>query len=256
MVGTVSGSETANFARRCVTACAAILAAFSIQPPLAAQTLTHIGVKAGGGISDVRGDDRDSSVRLGLAASAGGFLSCRLKNGIIFQPELLLAVKSLRREYDMLIPHGNITFKESDRLWYLEAPLLVKFPFSAPPRSSPSVYAGPILTMKLAGTANGNYSAAGNPRVSSGSYSGAISNVRTFSLGIAFGGDIAFPVSTSRLLIIDLRYSAGLTRAFTDIGDYGGSTSTEPAVVEPYTGSGLNVKNGTFVLSVGLAWAR
>ena len=179
--------------------------------------LTEFGGKLGIGISSLHGSNAQYS-----AAKVGfnfyGFAEKEFTPMFAGQIEIGFA----RKGCNIDIP-GD-TNDESIGLSYLEIPILAKFliPVSAP--FKPAVYAGPVLGFNLAATDFYN------------GQSYTENDIQNFDFGLAFGGEAVMPLPQIGNILLDLRYTLGLS-------DVSSSSNSNNAF-----------RNGNFGILVGYAF--
>ncbi len=173
------------------------------------------GIKAGVSLATFGGDDVDMGpvspgTRTGLAV--GGFLTFAMGPNFALQPELLYVQKGAKYEEG----DESATFK----FGYLDIPVLLKVRFPTSGSVRPSLFAGPVGSIKL--------SADGEATEGDMSLSMDISDmVKGFDFGMAFGGGLDFAMGQNTLAF-DARYTLGLTDwpDSVDFGD-GGSAKNQ-----------------------------
>lgn len=93
-----------------------------------------------------------------VRGSLGGFLSLRLGDGFRFRPELLMSVKAVATETDLIPPclppgpcPGPFRQTETTSATWLEAPMLLEYRFRGPGRGGlvPKLYGGPFLAIRM-----------------------------------------------------------------------------------------------------------
>jgi len=166
------------------------------------------GITSGITISDLWGDDvGGTTVRAGY--TGGLFANYRLHPNFSIQPEAMFTMKYSQVDKGVL---GEGTKTDYD-LGYLEFPVLLKVHIPNTSNVTPNIYAGPALSFKLFGEADGN---------------DLKSRHNSVDFGLAFGGGL----DIFRTLHLDFRYTLGLVDVF-DV----------PADPE--------ARNGTFSIALG-----
>lgn len=170
-----------------------ILSILLILVSFSAQAQIGFGVTAGASTSNFSGDVGDVDMKLGFLG--GVFLDVPLGPTLALHPELLYMQKGAKTQYY----DGDMTQK----LNYIEIPLLVKFKFSVPLSPvTPFIFAGPSVGFFLNGTNS----------FEEGILDGIendIENVKTFDLGLSVGAGVGFKMGTGELNA-NLRYNLGL----------------------------------------------
>ena len=166
------------------------------------------GLNAGLTVSDLWGDDvGGTTVRAGF--TGGAFLNYRVHPTFSIQPEMNFTMKYSQADAGVL---GEAQKTDYD-LGYLEIPVLFKAHLPTQSMITPNLYAGPALSFKLYGEADGD---------------DLRSTHNSVDFGLAFGGGI----DINRALHLDLRYTLGLVDVFDAPGD-------------------PEVKNGAFQVTLG-----
>jgi hypothetical protein len=111
---------------------------------------------------------------------------------------------------------------------YLEIPILVKYAFALAPNAKVFIFAGPALSLKVSTALY--YDLEGETG------SEDLDDVQAFDYGLTFGGGFQIPFG-SLSLSADLRYTLGLA-----------------GVIQDYFGDILDIKNGAFLVLIGLGF--
>ncbi len=184
--------------------------------PVADRWPVEVGLKGGLCRAGIRGDGTEGwEDRDGFCG--GGFLFLPLSDYFGLQAELLYVSKGAEYKEDW----GGAELKTTLDLAYLEIPLLARLTIPTGISLTPSIFAGPVLGLKV----KGDQKAESRGR----STSEEIEGLKSTDLGLTLGGGLDFDTGYGKALV-DLRYEFGLT----EILDDGGS-----------------VKNGAFLAMVG-----
>ncbi len=169
------------------------------------------GFTAGISISDLWGDDVGAtSTRAGF--TGGAFMNYRFSPYISVQPEALFTMKHSEVRDGVLGENRKIEYD----FGYLEIPVLLKAHVPTGGAVSPNIYAGPALSFKLYGDADG---------------SDLGSDLNSVDFGFAFGAglDIYHRVN------LDARYILGVVDVF--------DVTADP-----------EAKNGSFAITLGVGF--
>lgn len=210
----------------------ALLAATAIATMFTATSAMNVGldIKGGLNIANQRGEAYEGAedyqkAKLGAVAGIGAQLG--LTDMFAIQPEVLFSMKGTKME----MSEGEITAESSLKLSYLNVPVLFKLNIPVG-KVTPNVYAGPDFGINLAASYDDKVEGAGEDF----DYDESVDvkeDVKGFDFNIAFGGGADFNISEKGRIILDLRYSLGLS----DIN---------AEEVEGY-----DAKNGAFGLMIG-----
>ncbi len=193
-----------------------LVAALGSARPGAAQ----VGVFAGVNLANLRGAAvDDASLKVGL--TAGGFVSLRLAPLLAVQPEVRLTVKGATSNRDR---DENIV-----TLRYLELPVLLVVRIPTSGEKIPRLLFGPALGLNL--SADADIPEPGGPL----SNLSVTDNVRRIDWGLVAGGRLDMPIGRGAVLF-GARYTLGLSNIF----------KRGP----------VDVKNGTFSITMGYGWGR
>jgi hypothetical protein len=225
-----------NKNRLATVALAAVLAL--TLTPLQAGAQTYLGLKGGLNLADIYGTDSEGlDSRTGLAG--GALVMFQLSPTFAIQPEFLYTMKGAKGS------EGGLSLKL--KMSYLEVPFLLKF---LPPVNSathPSVYIGPAVAFSLNSTAEAEALGV------SGSVD--IANTKSVDVGLVFGADVEIPAGAKGLVLLDVRYTLGLAKAFDDTDPYDINNPPTPLpLADPTTGTAFDVKNSALTFTVGYAF--
>jgi len=183
------------------------------------QLSAQIGIKGGLNASDIAFLDEGQAPYLGyevdflehnLPAAGfqiGIFSEFPIIKRLEFQPELLLIKQGLN--YSKNYIYDDITYKV--RIYYLNAPLLIKYTLSQKARWHPALLAGPYASLKLKGTRI--------TKIDSKLEKTPISNLRHIDFGITAGIFSGFDLSKGQITI-DFRCSYSLLNMMDRIDGY------------------------------------
>lgn len=201
-----------------------------------------LDIKGGLNIANMRGKSVDNnteggeqSPRLGMIAGIGAQIGLAEKFAI--QPEVLFAMKGYKAEWT----GEGWEETETNKATYLSVPVLFKVKFPTE-KLVPNFYAGPEVSFLLAAEEEWEEKVDGEEE-------SGTEDVKkygnTVDFGLAFGGGVDFKVGEKGRVILDLRYTLGLTGT----ADYDEITKdwgeTKPAEEE------FEAKNGAFSIMLG-----
>lgn len=186
------------------TMCFALLASSAAN---AAEAI-YGGFKGGVNIANQSADPSDSELadsRTGMAI--GGYVGIPVNPMFAVQPEAFFTMKGDQGEA------GGIS--GSNKLNYIEVPVLARMNFMTDATAHPSLYAGPSVGLNISAKAE----------TDDGTTTDEVDvkdSVNPIDFGMVVGGGIAFPVGKAQRNVgLDLRYTMGLT----NINDVEGSST-------------------------------
>jgi hypothetical protein len=194
--------------------------AISLSQPAMAQLSIRKGIKAGLNVANLRVDSEDNTEQNTKNGILGGFfLEIDPIGPLALQGEVLFTQKGSKVK-------SSDTPGESDiKINYLEVPLLVKLQMPlAPPMASYAFFAGPAVSFKLSEDINGN--------------EGGEDIFKSSDLGGVVGASLGFSALGLAAIVVDLRYTLGLSDILKD--DFKSNSND-------------SVKNGVISLSLGLS---
>jgi len=212
---------------------------------LAAQGAILKGVKGGLNFAKFTGPDAGGlDTKTGFAF--GGFVRIPLSPNVSIQPEVLYTRKGAKTSG--YLEDVMVEFKLNHD--YVEIPILVKVAIPTEGQVTPTFFAGPAIGFKTAAKAK--------VEASVGSVSGSgdidISNAADVDFGLAFGGGADF-ATTNFTIVLDVRYTLGLTKVYDDTDPWDESAVlTELPISDSDTGIAPDVKNGAFTVMVGIGF--
>jgi hypothetical protein len=230
---------------------------------LAAQekvTSRIFGYRIGLSLSDFIGDDSsvdDRILKPGFAVSS--FYRLAASDQYSLQIEAWLVQKGAKWSGTDHVFGYPVDVEESINLLYLDIPVLLQVSLEIKPRRKISVFAGPYAEVAIHDSRKAKVSTEEVPAPLANelmrSFSGPVGNVRRLGLGMVGGFEVKWRLSNGNHVAIDFRYGLGLTNVSTDIGwDEGYSSDSYPLVRA--SGEAWDMKNGTFILSIGYGFPR
>lgn len=162
--------------------------------------VTGKGLKAGVNMAKYTGTDAADDLSMRTAFAFGGYVTLGMTDLFSVQPELLYSMKGAKWDYTDLSGTVNVT----DRLSYIEIPVLFKVQLVGTPAFKPNFYVGPQFSMLL--------SAKEKSEASGQSAEADIKdNLKSTDFGLVGGVGANFPVGTGSLSL-DIRYDLGLSK--------------------------------------------
>lgn len=142
----------------------------------------QFGVKGGINLSTFGGADSDDfgDLKMKLGLIGGGWVDIPVSSAFSVQPEALLVFKGAKESGEIF----GTDFDVSYNLTYLEVPVLLKWTQDRAADSSPFVYAGPSMALKLRSVIKA--SADGEDETED------FEDVKTTDVGIVLGGGVQF----------------------------------------------------------------
>jgi len=163
-----------------------------------------VGLKGGLSVAGITGDETDGwDNRNGICG--GGFLFIPLSDYFGLQAELLYVSKGAEHEENW----EGASLKTTLELAYLEIPVLARLTIPTGVSLTPSIFAGPVLGLKVQGDQKAEYRGR--------STSTEIDGLKSTDFGLALGGGLDVDTGYGKALI-DLRYEFGLTEILDDGG--------------------------------------
>jgi hypothetical protein len=170
--------------------------------------ITDKGLKLGFNLANLSTDEQGSNLSSRSGFAIGGFLTFQLTDMISIQPEVLFMQKGAKSNFS----EGEMTAVYTYRLSYIDIPVLVKvlLPVQGA-KLRPNLYAGPYFGIKAGSKLA--YTIEGYGEKETGEEN--LTSIKSTDLGLVLGGGIDFPMGAGKILL-DLRYSLGLTSISTD----------------------------------------
>jgi len=185
-----------------------------------------VAFKGGVNISSIRGDLSDqmgSTLHPNFGIIGGASIEFPLSNQISLQPELLFNSKGYHFDAIQYDNIGNGTEISVDiSLNYLTLPTFFKVKFNSNNKVIPNIYLGPVLGILLNAVEE-----------TDGEKSSVNNDYSTLDIGTIFGGEIHFMID-NRLLLLDLRYSLGLSNIHKNSADSWRTTNSTFSVMIGY----------------------
>lgn len=181
-------------------------------PPALGQMDIKPGIKVGGNLASLGGDDAQLLFQLGgqqqeipidrrSGFMVGGFAVVDLAGPIALQPELLYVQKGAKTEIDFGFQGQTQTITSTLKLSYIQLPVLAKFQIPVSGPVSPNVFAGPNVGFNISAT---NETEGGGE-----SESEDVEGVSGTDYGLTIGAGADFGLSLGTVTV-DLRYELGL----------------------------------------------
>ena len=245
--------------------------AFLMTSAVSAQTTFDLGFKVGGNRAKMSVDDDSTTYLNAIAArfvlftGAGGvgvdpdarigfvggaFLSINTSPTFSIQPEVLYSVKGVEKK--LRYNYNNTDFETvlQIEMTYLEIPVLLKYKFPSEGKIRPSLYVGPALGFNLDGTFSAEEGVQGGFADDLGDID--IANLKSTEFSAVVGGELGVALGNT-ILLLDLRYTQGLTKAFEDASFATAIVNNEWAFVNT-AGEADDVKNSSFSVVVGISF--
>ena len=240
--------------------------AFLLTSAGSAQSSMDFGFKVGGNRAKMSGDpsifnlitavlttftgavEVDNDARIGLVG--GAFLTINTSPNFSIQPEFLYSTKGMETKFRYTFNSVDYETVLQIKLIYVEIPVLLKYKFSTEGNLKPSFYFGPALGLNVSGNFTGEEGSLGGDALDLGELD--ISNLTSTEFSAVIGGELGIAMGNTTLLL-DLRYTAGLTTVFDDASFATAITNSEWAFVDD-NGIADDMKNSGFSLSVGVSF--
>lgn len=243
-----------------------IVVAFLLTSAVSAQSSMDFGFKFGGNRAKMSVDDSstaifnfveavligftgsvevDSDARIGLVG--GAFLSINVSPTFAIQPELIYSTKGVEKKFRYNFNSTDYETVLQIDAAYLEIPVLLKYKFPSEGKIRPSLYVGPALGFNLSGKLKLEEGTEGGFATDLGEID--IANLKSTEFSAVIGGELGIAMGNTTLLL-DLRYTQGLTKAYEDI-------TTVDAGEFPIVnsdGTADDSKNSSFSLTVGVSF--
>jgi hypothetical protein len=163
--------------------------------------LTGKGVKLGLNLAKFTGSDaKDVKMRTGLAF--GGFITYSINDLFAIQPEVYYAMKGAKEKY--FDEPSGLTIDVTEKLDYIEIPVLFRVQLAGGTSFKPNFYAGPELGILLSAKVKGEASGVSVE-------TDIKDNTKSTDFGLIGGVGAEFPMGNGKLLF-DIRYDAGLAK--------------------------------------------
>lgn len=188
-----------------------------LAPSALAQQSMQFGARAGVSYATTRTNaDIDYGSTAGFVV--GAFARMGLSENLFVQPELLFVQKGSSYTFSGF----GQEIEGTQKLNYLELPVLVRYQIPTGASVTPAVFAGPAVAYKISESIN------------AGEESQDSDDAKSFDVGVVVGGGVDIHAFDFGTLTADLRYTLGLMNIAKEAeGDF-------------------SAKNGAFALSVGM----
>lgn len=168
----------------------------------------------------------------------GGFIDYRLSRSFSVQSELLYVRKGVKAHGEIALSFIDFGTVEADlteklKLTYLEIPVLIKYHLPVGGKIEPSLFAGPALALKLAGTYDYDLSEIVDLAPHHTVAKPDIANMSSTDFGIVMGADVGIPVGRATL-VVDVRYTLGLSKQFGSSGTEGFDGFDQNEIPSPF----------------------
>lgn len=181
----------------------------------------HYGIKGGAGLAKAWGDDVPDDAAFKLGANVGAFMNYRVHEMFVVQPEVFFAMKGWKIDVEGA---DEISVKMD----YIDIDVLAKLTIPMEGMIKPCVFVGPYLGINM--TAD----------IEVGDVSEEIENAKSTDIGLVAGGGVDFELENGMIILLDIRYSMGMTNVF-EVPE--GEEGDEPAV-----------KNNSIIFMAGVAF--
>jgi hypothetical protein len=162
----------------------------------------QLGLKAGGNIANINGDDAGNpDSKFGFCA--GGFFMYQFSPMFAVQPEVYYTMKGAKEKGIVNIGGQDVTVDQTLTLDYIEIPVLIKLIIPVTGSNiNPAIFAGPFVGINTTAKAKAEYD--------SQTEEVDLENIKSTEFGLQFGGGLGFNVGNGELGV-DIRYILGLT---------------------------------------------
>lgn len=145
----------------------------------------------------------DENRRIGF--SAGVFLTHSINDIFAIQPEILFTMKGSKYETEATYRGIAVKTTATEKLNYLEIPVLAKVTIPMEGKFSPNLFAGPYFALKLSAKAKAEATVSGiTTEVEADDDA-----VRSTDYGLVFGGGVDYSLAKGKITF-DVRYSLGM----------------------------------------------
>lgn len=201
-----------------------LLAVFILTASFAAAQTTQLGLRAGGDLSQLRGQDDvfgENNTDRKLGFSLGVFAVRPITNQLSIQPELLYTQRGGRLEEVFSEDGFDGEIESRFDLQYVQLPVLLKYHLPAQRRVHPSLYAGPYVGYAIGRDIEIEISSEGESMELSVNADEAFER---FDYGAVFGIDFGYPLGR-RMVYAGIRYELGLANVLKDDASFDGETA-------------------------------
>ena len=177
-----------------------VIASFATAMSQGKTGITEKGFKIGLNMSKYTGSDAtNTKTKSGLVL--GGYITYSLSDIFALQPELQYTMKGAKGEF--YSAEYDITIDLTDKLNYLEIPILAKFFVNTRSSVKPSFYAGPAISFLMSAKEKGEAQGV-SAEVDIKDY------IKSTDFGLIFGAGTDFLAGSGRITF-DIRYEMGLS---------------------------------------------
>jgi hypothetical protein len=176
--------------------------------------ITGAGIKAGGNMENVTGDDiAENDFQFGF--TGGGFATFTVNEYFGVQPEVLFVMKGTKGDALVVDPDGqNIVVTDGKvKLTYIQIPVLAKVTFPTDGMVKPNIFVGPAVGFNMTAKVEGIADEGGPDEIT---LDHDIENIKSVSFGVVFGGGVSFMMQNKGAITVDVRYDLGLTDMLDD----------------------------------------
>jgi hypothetical protein len=206
--------------------------------PAYGETQNSVGFKGGLNIASFTGPDNEGTESRN-SFIGGGFFTFMFSEMWGLQPEALYTSKGAD------IPMGA-GIKAALKLTYLEIPVLLKFVIPTSSNVSPSLFVGPSIGFNL----NAKITGQADPA----SIDIEVANAKSTEFALVFGGSLDIALEKT-VLLLDVRYSLGLSKPFEDTTTWDLDDPPLPfPISDPTDGRAPDIKNGVISIMAGFGF--
>ena len=184
------------------------LASSLLSPFVSAQVQMSAGVQAGVNIANASYTSTFSGVtsspRTGLLI--GGIVTLQIPERLCFRIEPMY----VQNGASMKIEEGNVSYEQEYKLEYLEFPIHVMLQFGDG-ALRPYIFGGPNLGILLAANLEEEMPAYLSPEFRQSGTHDITNDVSSWNFSVDLGGGMSYDIAPDIRLLIDVRYSFGLT---------------------------------------------
>ena len=149
-----------------------------------------VGIKGGVNVANLTGEDVFNNASK-TGAVGGGFARFRLSEMFSLQPELLYSMKGAKFEAEGI--------ESEQQFQVLEIPVLARAAWCRDSKLEPSLFLGPQLGILL------------DNKITDGAEIDLDSGSRGADVGVVIGGALDYKLSSTGVVLLDVRYTRGLT---------------------------------------------
>ena len=243
-----------------------IVLAFLMTSAVSVQSSMDFGFKAGGNMAKMSVDDSSSTIidyiQSFLAGAAGGvevdsdariglvggaFVSINVSPTFSIQPEILYSIKGVEKKFRYNFNSTDFESVLQIETAYLEIPVLLKYKFPSEGKIRPSLYVGPALGFNLSGKFKLEEGTEGGFATDLGEID--IANLKSTEFSGVIGGELGIAMGNTTLLL-DVRYTRGLTKAYEDVT----TVNANEFPIVNVDGTADDSKNSSFSLTLGVSF--